>query len=248
MQLRLPSVALTLSLLLAGCGGTERGEFRTVKADGASETPAEAIEAETRDTSATPATDPLPEEGPAVVEAESPADPPLTEVVTLVAAEVEAPADSVEPEEGVRRSVEPLVPEPEFRRERDGALRVSFDDIDLKRIIDVERPTVDTPRDLPEWLSALDGQRIRIAGFMKPNERVTDIPHFIFVRDNGVCCFGQQAKLYDMIHVRLREGTTTDFIQGRPFDVEGVFRIKPTVFLDELVFFYHLENAAVVPD
>lgn len=235
-----------LPLVVAGCGeGLPQGEYHTLTPTG-SDTDREGPESSqsTADLGSNPA-------AAADVESEDQPDggPIDTDPgVTLVAAEVDSAAvNAVEPDSEQRKpAVEPLVPEPEFRRERGGALRVTFDDLDLNRVIGIDRPTVDTPADLPPWFGDLEGRRIRVRGFMKPFEFSTGLIGFTFVRDNGVCCFGPMAKLYDKIQVRLREGTSTDFIDNKPFDVEGVFRIEPTGFRDELLYFYHLDDAIIL--
>jgi hypothetical protein len=165
-------------------------------------------------------------------------------------ANVAEPDESVKTGESAENRVvakpgESLVPAPDFKRERSGALRVTFDDLDLNRVMGIEKPTEETPADMPAWQKDLVGKRIRIRGFMKPFEFTTDLPAFPLVRDNGVCCFGPMAKLYDKVHVYLREGDTVD-LQSAPLDVEGTFEIAPFSLGGELQLFYVLEDAVVI--
>jgi hypothetical protein len=107
----------------------------------------------------------------------------------------------------------------------EGALRVGFDDLDLLKILKMDPVTPDCVEKMPGWLQKLDGKKIRIRGFMKPGLLLTGIPQFTFVRDTGLCCFGPKGKIYDLIAVTLKGGTTTDYIELRPFDVVGTFKI-----------------------
>ncbi len=53
---------------------------------------------------------------------------------------------------------------------------------------------------------------------MFPPPIETDLPAFMFVRDNQICCFGRKPKVYDKLGVKMKEGATTHYIQGHPFD------------------------------
>lgn len=124
------------------------------------------------------------------------------------------------------RQIELLVPTREFKAEGpDNALRVSFDDVDLLKILNMEPVIANAPELLPKWLSALDGKRVRLRGFMYPPFQDTDLEAFILARDNQICCFGRDPKVYDLVRVLMRDGVTTDYIESRPFDVVGTFRI-----------------------
>jgi hypothetical protein len=140
-----------------------------------------------------------------------------------------------------------LIPEKTFRKEGpDGALRLSYDDIDLLKILNMEPVPLDAEGHFPSWLQELDGKRIRIRGFMYPTFEATGLTDFLMARDNGICCFVRQPKIYDIIIVNLAKGETTDYIEGRPFDVEGVFRIQPEADNTELYQLYLIEDARVL--
>ncbi len=145
------------------------------------------------------------------------------------------------------RKIELLIPEKHFRKERGtSALRVNYDDIDLLKVLNMEPVPLDAPDHFPEWLRSLNGKPIRIRGFMYPTFEATGLTGFTLARDNGICCFVRQPKIYDIIAVTLADGVTTDYIEGRPFDVEGVFRVDPKADERDLARLYRIENATVV--
>jgi hypothetical protein len=129
----------------------------------------------------------------------------------------------------------------------DGALRVNFDDLDLFKLLKMDPVTADCVEKMPEWLTGLDGKRVRVRGFMKPGELSEGIPQFLFVRSTDMCCFGPKGKVYHMIAVFLKPGTTTSYIELRPFDVVGTFRIKVVQLDDETIFaLYHIEDGTII--
>ena len=110
----------------------------------------------------------------------------------------------------------------------DNALRVSFDDFDLLKVLGVDKAIpLDVAKSFPDWLSGLDGRRVRLRGFMYPPLEPSGIRGFLLARDNQICCFGRDPLAYDILPVRLAEGETTDYIQNRPFDVVGIFHVDP---------------------
>jgi hypothetical protein len=140
-----------------------------------------------------------------------------------------------------------LIPEKSFRRERGtDAVRINYDDIDLLKILNMEPVPPNAVDYFPDWLSSLNGKQIRIRGFMYPkfiNEGITD---FTLARDNGICCFQRMPKIYDVIFVKLKKGEITDYIDARPFDVEGTFRFDNEGDGSELPRLYKIENARVL--
>lgn len=129
-----------------------------------------------------------------------------------------------------------------------GALRISYDDLDLLKLLRMDPVTADCVEKMPGWLMGLNGKQVRLRGYMKPALVTTDIPQFTFVKDTGLCCFGPKGKIYDMVTVTLKEGTTTDYIELRPFDVVGTFRIE-VVQLDpggELWGLYFIDDAQIL--
>lgn len=140
-----------------------------------------------------------------------------------------------------------LIPQKAFRRERGSeAVRVSYDDIDLLKVLNMEPVPVDAVSHFPDWLRQLDGTLVRIRGFMFPTFQASGIERFTMARDNGICCFVRKPKIYDIIAIELADGRTTDYIEGRPFDVEGVFHIEPEADETELFRLYRIDNARVL--
>jgi len=142
------------------------------------------------------------------------------------------------------RVVKLLIPDKKFKTEgAEKALRVSFDDIDLLKVLNMEPVTEDAPSRMPKWLKDLDGKRIRVRGFMFPPFEDEDIRAFTLARDNQICCFGRNPMVYDLVDVFMRKGESSDYIQNRPFDVIGVFHIGDSIIPGEL---YSMDDAVVI--
>lgn len=140
-----------------------------------------------------------------------------------------------------------LIPEKRFLRDRGTtALRVSYDDIDLLKVLNMEPVPANAAEHFPGWLQELNGKSVRIRGFMFPTFEASGLTEFTMARDNGICCFVRKPKIYDVIGVSLAEGVTTDYIEGRPFDVEGTFHIEPASDEQGLYRLYRISNARVV--
>jgi hypothetical protein len=145
------------------------------------------------------------------------------------------------------RKVQVLVKERKFTAEGpESALRVSYDDIDLLKVLNMEPVTPDALKLMPRWLTDLDGQRIRIRGFMYPTYEETGLTWFFLARDNQICCFGRDPKIYDVFRVRLRAGETTDYLPNRPFDVVGLFHIRPEAEEGKLYQLYEMDDARII--
>lgn len=146
----------------------------------------------------------------------------------------------------VPREIELLVPDKQFRVEGpQGAIRVSYDDIDLLKVLNMEPVPPDATEHFPQWLKDLDGRRVRIRGFMYPAFE-TELERFGLARDNGICCFVRKAKIYDLFEVQMRDGETAQYVEGRPIEVVGVFQIRPWVEDGELLRLYRMVDALVV--
>jgi len=155
-----------------------------------------------------------------------------------------APADT---KSDAPRKVQLLVPQKDFRVEGpEDAIRVTYDDIDLLKVLNMEPVTPTATTLMPPWLKSLDGKKIRIRGFMYPAFEQTGLTRFALARDNQICCFGKDPKIYDLFPVKLREGKTTHYIENRPFDVVGVFRIRPYDEDGKLLQLYRIEDAIVI--
>lgn len=136
-----------------------------------------------------------------------------------------------------------------FRTEgAEQALRITYDDLDLLKWLQMDPVSPDCVEKMPEWLRGLNGKKVRLRGFMKPHEISTGFRRFIFVKDTGLCCFGPAGKIYDLIQVTLQKGTTTDYIELTPFDVIGTFRIEVAALDDtqEVYELFHIDDAKIV--
>ncbi len=145
------------------------------------------------------------------------------------------------------RQVKVLIKDREFKEEGpEGAIRVSYDDFDLLKVLNMDPVTANAAELMPKWLKDLDGKRVRVRGFMYPPFEETNLPFFVLARDNQICCFGRNPKIYDLVEVFMRKGVTTDYIQNRPFDVVGIFRINPAAEGGQLYQLYQIEDAVVL--
>ena len=81
---------------------------------------------------------------------------------------------------------------------------------------------------LTDAINALDGQPIRIRGFILPTAQKRGIKQFVLVRDNQECCFGPGAALFDCILVEMQPGATAEFTI-RPVAVAGKFSINEII-------------------
>jgi hypothetical protein len=147
----------------------------------------------------------------------------------------------------VPNKIELLIAEKSFRRERGTeAVRISYDDIDLLKVLNMEPVPPNAVEYFPEWLAGLDGKRVRIRGWMYPTFVSEGLTSFTLARDNGICCFQRMPKIYDVIFVKLEKGQSTNYIDQRPFDVEGTFMIDNEGDGSDLPRLYKIENARVL--
>ncbi|MEZ6056726.1 MAG: hypothetical protein R3C01_08475 [Planctomycetaceae bacterium] len=146
-----------------------------------------------------------------------------------------------------RREIKLLIPERTFvLTDPDQSLRVSYDDLDLLKVLNMEPVPENAVEYFPSWLSGLDGKQVRLRGFMIPTTREKGLTAFRLARDNQICCFQRTPMVYDVFPVFLRDGETTNYIQNRPFDVVGTFHIRPDVYKGEVENLYVIENAIVI--
>lgn len=213
------------------------------------------------DTTPTPATEksPLtaekttPTKTKSALKTPQPENKSTDDVVALVARKPDPKLRALTPEEEKElkvskpREVKILIKNHTFDKTSPGdALRVSYDDIDLLKVMNMEPVTPNAPELMPQWLKDLDGKRIRIRGFMYPPFQQTGNEFFQLARDNQICCFGKNPKIYDLFPVVMRDGVTADYILNRPFDVVGVFHIKAETLDDELHRIYLIDDAIVI--
>lgn len=107
---------------------------------------------------------------------------------------------------------------------KDDLVDRTFDDI--KFGIEPDAPYDESM--LTDAIRRLNGQRIRLRGYILPTAQSRGIKQFVLVRDNQECCFGPGAALYDCVLVEMQEGATAEF-SIRPVAVEGRFGIDEFV-------------------
>lgn len=248
-------------LTLAGCGKSANGEYRdfdeTVKSAKDSKlpviTPGATDPALAGGTVETTTDADVNDNETAAAVTETPETLPIEKTaVTDETNSGEPDVIGTEPGNGDAVATEPkeiklLVANKDFTKDKETkALRVSYDDIDLLRILNMEPVPADAVDHFPGWLKQLNGKEIRIRGFMYPAYSSTGLAGFLLARDNDICCFGREAKIYDLFKVMLVDGLTTDYIEGRPFDVVGTFHIDPLVEDDEVLQLYRIDEARVI--
>ncbi len=118
----------------------------------------------------------------------------------------------------------------------DGFERINFTrDISKKGLVVEDGETKPAPDVL-----ALDGKMIFIKGYMYQQRQLEDLESFVLVKDNGVCCFGAQPALTDMIEVEMKDGLTVDDCRML-VSVGGIFRIDENFGTSDLDAIYRLE-------
>jgi hypothetical protein len=124
------------------------------------------------------------------------------------------------------KQIELLVPNKVFLKDRQtSALRLTFDDLNLLKVLNMDPVIPEAVSYMPDWMRSLDGERIRIRGFMLPTFETT-VERFVLLRDNKECCFGPGAKIYDNIDVRLKPGTRANYVSiQESLEVVGRLRI-----------------------
>ena len=76
-----------------------------------------------------------------------------------------------------------------------------------------------------------------------------EIKRFAFSRDVQITNIGAPIPAYRLVVTTMKSGTSTSYTE-KPFDVEGVFRIKPEAFegTDKADLFYWFDDAEIVKE
>jgi hypothetical protein len=106
-------------------------------------------------------------------------------------------------------------------RARRGMREITFDTLKF----DIEKGERFVRSMLAPSIEQLDGQRVRIRGYMLPSFQQSGIKQFVLVRDNLECCFGPGAALYDCVIVEMVDDQSCSF-SVRPIAVEGTFAVR----------------------
>lgn len=92
----------------------------------------------------------------------------------------------------------------------EGYLRVNFP----KEISDRQFVYYGGMRRLHPDVAPLIGQKVFLKGFMYQTQRADGLTEFVFLKDNGECCFGGEPKPYDMMLVTMADEKTTPAYTG----------------------------------
>jgi hypothetical protein len=183
------------------------------------------------------------------------AEPAPDETKTMVAdkpaqasSENEIAMMSIQPETIPPRQYEVQIPHKVFPKDRKtGALRITYDDLDLLKILNMDPVPTDAVAWMPGWLKSLEGQTVRVRGFMYPTYMNEGLEGFVLLRDNQKCCYGPGAKIYDHISVRMKDGITTTYVPlQESLEVVGRFKIDLQASGDSIFQMYVIEDAVVV--
>ena len=139
------------------------------------------------------------------------------------------------------RSQAPAPARPRVQRITGGTLDITFDDLALE----MPAGTLFTPELLTDRVKELDGQNVRLRGFIFAGGvfQSTGIKNFPFVM-NTQCKFGPQGLAYCVILVELDEGVTADFTTY-PITVEGKLSVRPYNAEGFTWSVYHLQGKRV---
>ena len=76
--------------------------------------------------------------------------------------------------------------------------------------------------EVPSALRTLDGQRLRLNGYVVPLEMEGQrIQSFLLVRDQMLCCFGKMPALHEWVFVEFPRGAGLELQSDRPVEVSG---------------------------
>ena len=78
---------------------------------------------------------------------------------------------------------------------------------------------------LTPGVKKIDGQTVRLRGYILPAFTATGLKQFVLVRDNLECCFGPGAALFDCVLVEMIKDKSANY-SVRPVSVEGVFTVR----------------------
>ena len=118
---------------------------------------------------------------------------------------------------------------------------ITFDTVKF----DIEKGEAFNRSMLTPEIEKLDGERVRVRGYMLPSFQQSGITQFVLVRDNLECCFGPGAALFDCIIVEMVGDATCEF-SVRPIAVEGIFTVREFKGPDDThLAIYHLDGERV---
>jgi hypothetical protein len=127
-----------------------------------------------------------------------------------------------------------------------GAVCIDWSDLDLTRFKPI---AADFASRMPRWLQSLNGEPVRISGYMRPSLFVTEISQFLLVSQTSLPNFAAGQPIDRVIFVNLKPGTTTNFTESRLIDVVGTIRIELSVLDDGTILgLYYVDKGAIVEE
>lgn len=234
VQIRPCKLSLLLVLLiLTGCQSSSEEQYQPYAEAAKPERKTEPVVLNETDNEPLVKVDPAVKPEPVLV--------PVKAIKPIIPVKAERPATT-----SSNQAYRVLIPTRKFRMEGENSLRISYDDLDLLKVLGMDEVKPGADKYFPDWLKQLDGKRVVLRGFMYPPYSETGIKRFAFARDNQICCFGRNPKIYDLFLVTLKMGVTTNYIANRPFDVAGTFYIDPVDEDGELLQMYEIRDAVVI--
>lgn len=88
---------------------------------------------------------------------------------------------------------------------------------------------------IPEPVMKLNGQKIKLAGFMLPVDfDQGKVNSFLLMNSRMACCFGVMPRINEFVFVKMPAGKTAEFMSDVPISVSGVLAIGEANLVDSL--------------
>jgi hypothetical protein len=101
--------------------------------------------------------------------------------------------------------------------------------------------SLETMRQIPEQVKALNGREVSLRGFMLPmkyeGQKATE---FLLLKNQGLCCYGMPPKITEWVNVRMA-GKGVRAIMDQPVVVCGIFHVGDVRENGDLVGIYRLD-------
>lgn len=97
---------------------------------------------------------------------------------------------------------------------------------------------------VPDELSKLDGQTVKVTGYMLPTAYARGLAReFMLMRSQATCCFGQAAQANEFLVVTTAAPEGVPAVMDVPATFAGTLRISPVRSGGVVVQCYRIENA-----
>lgn len=125
---------------------------------------------------------------------------------------------------------------------------ITFESLNLHKELKVEELPIDVDKRLPDRIKELINKPVTITGWMYPPNQEEGLSAFLLVSGPMLTNFGAPIHADAKIVVKMKTGSTTDYVQGRPFHVTGVLKQRTKVLDGELFLLYVIEDAVITED